>query len=334
MRNILAIISLFFCLGLNGQQKDTMRVPAFLNPGDTVAIIAPGYSLKEVSLARAINVLRFWGLEPVLGAEMSSGNDLFVPKTNTSMGRKEGRLKDLRWALESESVKAIICARGGYGCIELLDSLTVDSFTKHPKWLVGYSDITTLHAASVSAGVMSIHGNMCGEIGDPDGPNESCDKLRSLLFGAAPAYYLPGNPLNTEGQAEGILVGGNMAILETLPGTPYDFTNKDGIILFIEEVGEPFHKLDRFFNTLKIQGKMDKIKGIIVGEFTRCSQDMPYDTAEEMLSRHTAGLGIPVCYGFPAGHGDVNMPLIEGARVGLDVSSERTMVIFNLQNQY
>lgn len=304
--------------------------PGFLKPGDKVAIIAPGFGLSKKSLDRAVSVLQSWGLEPVLGNNLAAGDGLWVKKTNTYMPDDAGRESDLRWALQNDDVKAIICARGGFGTIHVVDRIPLYMYVSHPKWLVGYSDITTLHSASVLAGVMSIHGNMCGEIGSDKGPNESCDALRELLMGKIPEYVVPVHPCNTVGHAEGMLVGGNIATMEALAGTRYDITALDDIILFIEEVGETYHKIDRYLHSLELQGKLSHIKGIVVGEFYKCSEDMPFQTVEEMLYEFTSKLSVPVCYGFPFGHGEVNMPLIEGAAAVLDVSQDRAVLTFKL----
>lgn len=302
--------------------------PDFLKPGDRVAVIAPGFGLRKKTLDRAVEVLKAWGLEPVLGNNIAADEGLWVKKTNTYMPTDAGRESDLRWALQNEEIKAIICARGGFGTIHVVDKIPLYMYVSHPKWLVGYSDITTLHSASVLAGVMSIHGNMCGEIGDEKGPNESCEALRELLMGKIPEYVVPAHACNNPGRAEGTLVGGNIATLEALAGTNYDITAMEDIILFIEEVGETYHKIDRYFHSLELQGKLPHIKGIVVGEFYKCSEDMPFDTVEEMLHEFTSRLSIPVCYGFPFGHGEVNMPLIEGAAAVLEVQQDRTILTF------
>lgn len=327
-RVVLAVV-----FGLSFFSAKAQICPEFLKPGDKVAIIAPGFGLNKKSLDRAVEVLKSWGLEPVLGNNLAAGEGLYVKKTNTYMPTDIGREKDLRRALESDEVKAIICARGGYGTIRIVDNIPLELYSVHPKWLVGYSDITTLHSASVLAGVMSIHGNMCGEIGSDKGPNASCDALRELLMGKVPQYIVQAHPCNRPGYAEGTLVGGNMATMEALAGTQYDFTTMDDIILFIEEVGESYHKLDRFFHSLKLQGKFAHIKGIVIGEFYKCSEDMPSETVEEMLGEFTSNLSIPVCYGFPCGHGEVNMPLIEGAKVSLDVREDISVLTFKISEE-
>lgn len=331
MKHIKFLLPFLICVC--GVPSYAQICPEFLKPGDKVAVVAPGFGLRKKSLDRAVQVLKSWGLEPVLGRNLAADEGLWVKKTNTYMPTDEGRESDLRWALQDEDIKAIICARGGFGTIHIIDRIPLEMYSSQPKWIVGYSDITTLHAASVLAGVMSIHGNMCGEIGSDKGPNKSCDALRELLMGKIPEYVVPAHPCNTIGYAEGTLVGGNIATLEALAGTDYDITAKKDIILFIEEVGETYHKIDRYLHSLELQGKLPYIRGIVVGEFYKCSEDMPFETVEEMLQEFTSKLSIPVCYGFPVGHGDVNMPLIEGAPVALDVRQDSAVLTFKISEQ-
>lgn len=331
MNFIKFLLPVFICAG--ALSANAQVCPEFLKPGDKVAIVAPGFGLHKKSLDRAVEVLKSWGLEPVLGSNLAADEGLWVKKTNTYMPTDAGRESDLRWALQNEEIKAIICARGGFGTIHIVDKIPLYMYASHPKWLVGYSDITTLHSASVLAGVMSIHGNMCGEIGSDKGPNVSCDALRTLLMGQIPEYVVPAHQCNNIGRAEGTLVGGNIATMEALAGTRYDVTAMEDIILFIEEVGETYHKIDRYLHSLELQGKLSNIKGIVVGEFYKCSEDMPFETVEEMLHEFTSRLSIPVCYGFPIGHGMVNMPLIEGAPVVLDVQQDRAVLTFKLPEE-
>lgn len=303
--------------------------PPFLRIGDTVAVVAASYLATDTTIARSCRVLKEWGFVPVVADNIRKNH---IPKTRDTVSYYPGSVREqvdaIRCALENDSVKALICARGGYGSIHLLENFPLDEFKAHPKWLVGYSDVTTLHCMLTASGVMSIHGAMCSSFSGKDEPDDSVLKMRDLLLGDVPLYEIPPHPYNCKGKAEGILVGGNMITMAALSGTGFDPAALDGAILFIEEVQEKMHSIDRLFNMLLLQGKMSGIKGIIFGEFKNCPRDLPFESVEQMLSQYTSRLGIPICFGFPAGHGKVNMPLVEGARVVLDVTDEGTELSF------
>lgn len=294
--------------------------PEFLRKGDKVAIVEPSYTKSPDELLRALDVIRSWGYEPVPGINAGNVSGFTDDGVSHYSAPAEERASELAWALDSDEFKAIICTRGGYGAIHLLDFIPSRAFRAHPKWLVGFSDITTLHAASLSAGVMSIHGNMCVNIGKEGGPDASCLALRDLLAGKMPEYEILPHKCNVPGSSSGMLVGGNMITAAALFGTGADMLAHKDIILFVEEVEESMHAIDRLFNMFLHHKGMGNVRGIIFGEFTDCGRDLPYEDVESMLSGYVGKLGIPVCFGFPAGHGAVNMPFIEGAEVSLEVS--------------
>lgn len=305
-----------------------MIAPDFLKKGDRVAVVAPSFSISAEKVRRACEVMRSWGYEPVTGPNVYRDECPSDDGTDHYSGSVEERASELLSALESDKYKAIVCTRGGYGAIHLLDRIPLSAFRDRPKWIVGFSDITNLHAASVRAGVMSIHGNMCEAIGKDDG---SCTALRGLLSGVVPEYCIAPNPYNVAGSAEGTLVGGNMITVAALFNTDFDMMACGGdVILFIEEVGENMHSIDRLFNMFLHQKSMENVRGIVFGEFAECPRDLPYGSVEQMLSGYVGKLGIPVCFGFPAGHGKHNEPLVEGARVRLDVSDSKTCLSLQL----
>lgn len=307
--------------------------PDYLKPGDKVAIIAPAFAVTDsADLRRGIEVLKSWDLEPVMGKYVYCDpvKDAKGKSRSLFAGTLEQRLEDLKWAFEDDSIKAIICARGGYGTIQLLPLLPLSTYSDHPKWLVGFSDITSLCSAITMSGLMSIHGNMLTNIGREKGPNEYSFALRDLLFGTVPSYEVAHNEFDVIGHATGTLIGGNLITYQSTIGTRYDSTQLDDVILFIEEVEESMHAIDRAINALSIQGRLKNVRGIIVGNMYKCGEElMEYASVYELLSEYTAQLGIPVCYGFPAGHGGVNMPLIMGAEVSLDVTNEGSTITFN-----
>ena len=297
--------------------------PDFLKEGDKVAIISPSYYLEEAQIERACEVLRGWGLVPVRGANVGRNVGFVLA------GTVDERKADLKWAFESPDIKAVFCTRGGYGAVQLLDSATVACCAAHPKWFIGFSDATILISALSTGGVMSVHGNMCNDICLSDTkPMPDNDALKDLLFGKLPEYKLPAHECNRTGTAVGRLVGGNMITFQMLSGTPYDSSVLDGTILFIEEVGESLKSIDRMINAMMLQKKFSGVRGIILGRFSDTNSNYPAQSAERIISDYAAALGIPVCCGFPAGHSGINMPLVMGDTVRLDVTSEGASVRF------
>lgn len=299
--------------------------PAFLRPGDKIALVSPSYFTERENVDSAAQVLRSWGFDPVIGPNV---DEHYLGKY---AGTPKERASDLRWALEDPSIKAILCNRGGYGSIRLVDMFAPEEFSAHPKWLVGFSDITTLHGLETRAGVMSIHGTMSTFLAKSGGTDLNSILLRDILTGTIPEYVLPAHPDNCKGTATGTLVGGNICTFAPVLGTEADATRGADIILFIEEVEETMHNIDRLFNMLILNGVMDRCKGVILGEFTNCEADLDFASTEKLLRSYLEDYDIPVCCGFPGGHGDVNLPLIMGAPVTLDVSSSGSRISFHVE---
>lgn len=296
--------------------------PDYLCERDRIAVIAPAFRADAGLLDNSLSVLKRWGLVPELGRSVRCFTSATADGVSEYSGSDRERADDLVWALGSDEFKAVLCVRGGYGSLHLLDLLPDGIFGRNPKWLIGFSDITTLHAASVSEGVMSIHGNMCVNIGRTGGLDDSSLALRDMLFGRAPGYDIQSRPFSVPGVAEGILVGGNLITLSALLGTKTDFLRHRDAILFVEEVGESFHAIDRLVNVLLRSSGFENVRGLVFGEFTDCMRDLPYDSVEEMIYPYVKDLGIPVCFGFPAGHGTRNVPFIEGAHVLFEVYAD------------
>ena len=247
-------------------------------------------------------------------------------------GTVEERVSDIRWALNDTSIKAIICNRGGYGTIQLIDQLSLGEWGAHPKWLVGFSDITTLHGLLTRAGVMSIHGTMSSFLA-AGGTDTTSTLMRDLLMGRVPRYEVPTHPQNIEGRASGILVGGNLCTFAPNIGTQADATLGRNLILFIEEVGESMHNIDRQFNILAMNGVLNRCKGVVLGEFDGCGSEFSYESIEAMLRQYIEKYNIPLLCGFPAGHGDVNLPLVMGAPVTIDVRGDGATLQFDIVGQ-
>ncbi len=298
--------------------------PACLKSGDKVALITPSYFGAEGSTKKAAKVLRSWGFKPVVGPNVGS------KYLSRYAGTADERLADLRWALQNPDIKAIVCMRGGYGTLQLVEGLPLQEMTANPKWIVGYSDITTLLGLENCAGVMGIHGVMGCNIAGRGGADLSCTLLRDLLKGQVPRYELPANALNIPGHASGTLVGGNLATFVPLLSTMTDAIGNSDIILFLEEVDETYHNIDRLFNILKINGVLARCKGIILGGFTDCKNDVGYDNVETMLRQYIEPYHIPLLCVFPAGHDKVNLPLVMGAPVTLDVRTDGATLTFDM----
>ncbi len=310
---------------------DTVVASACVRPnsvraGDKVALVSPSYFYPLEEIQKAAEVLRSWGLDPVTGPNVGK------KAAGQYAGTVEERLSDLRWALRDTSIKAVICNRGGYGTIHLIDSLQLDELKASPKWLVGYSDISTLHGLFTRSGVMSIHGAMCCSL-TGGGTDSTSILMRNLLFGEVPGYTLPAHPQNIKGKASGRLVGGNLCTFVPNLGTKADATVEDGFILFFEEVGESMHNVDRQVRIMQMNGVLDRCKGIILGEFTSCGteftdeQEQPI-SVEAMIHRIFEPYGIPVLCGFPGGHGEVNLPLVMGASVTIEVNEECASICY------
>ena len=301
--------------------KKTIQ-PPYLKEGDKVALISPAYWVPEEAILQAAEVLRSWGLQPVIGPHTTSLN------VDAYAGTADERAADMLWALEDDSIKAILCSRGGYGSIHLLDRIPLEDYRKHPKWLIGHGDITTLLYTIAGSGVMSVHGPMAFQIAGGQEPASTL--TRNILFGTLPQYRIAGNANNRSGHAEGILVGGNLSSYVTITGTKYHHLPEQDVILFIEEVEESLHAIDRLFYTLRLQLDFERVKGIIFGTFSSIKFDLQFGSVEQMLIAHLHELEIPICCGFPVGSNSC-LPLIEGAPCSLDVTPEKAVLTFNIE---
>ena len=302
--------------------------PAFLKKGDKVALLSPSYSTPDSNIQKTADVIKEWGFTPKIGKNVGKLD------AGKYAGTAEERAEDFIAALKDTSIKAILCNRGGYGTIQLVDLIDLELVKKNPKWLIGFSDITTLHAMQTKAGVMSIHGTMSSFIAKTAGKDNNSTLLRDLLKGEVPTYKVPKHKYNQKGKAEGILVGGNMATFVPLVGaSDIDVFSNDGIILFLEEIGESLHNIDRMFNTLELHGVMENVRGVILGEFVDSGTDLDYESTEAMLSSYLKKYDIPVICGFPAGHDDINVPIVMGAKVKMDVNDKGATLAFDIDGK-
>ena len=295
--------------------------PPYLKAGDKVALVSPAYWVPQEALQQAAETIKSWGLLPVIGPNTNNLN------VNAYAGTADERAADLLWALEDDSIKAVICSRGGYGSIHLLNRIPQEIFQQHPKWIIGHGDITILLYAVAGNGVMCLHGPMAFQIASNQEPATTI--TRNILFGKLPQYIIPGNPYNRIGHAEGILVGGNLSSFCSVSGTKYNLPARQDIILFIEEVEESLHDIDRLFYMLRLQQNFERVKGIIFGTFNSIKYDLQYGSVEQMLVAHLLEYDIPICCSFPVGSNSC-IPLIEGAHCTLDVT-DHAVLTYNMK---
>ncbi|RRB02217.1 S66 peptidase family protein [Larkinella rosea] len=293
-----------------------MIQPPFLQPGQRVGVMAMASRLEYESLEPAFRILREeWQLEVVEGESLRSSYFQFA-------GDDDLRRRDLQGLLDDPTIHAIFSARGGYGSYRILDQLDFTQFLKHPKWIIGFSDITVLHCHLHRLGVQSLHAIMPRLFGN-DGVADSIETLRQCLFGeAVTPYTSPINSLNRAGVADGQLIGGNLALLLHSLGTPSDI-DLTGKLFFIEDIDETLFSLDRMMIQLRRSGRLAGLAGMIVGQFTdmRINESSPFGkTANEIIAEHLQGYAFPVCFDFPVGHVPRNLAMPLGRMARLEVN--------------
>ena len=303
-------------------QGKKMIQPSYLKEGDKVALVSPAYWVPQEALQQAADTIRSWGLQPIIGPHTNNLN------VNAYAGTADERAADLIWALEDDTIKAVVCSRGGYGSIHLLNRIPAEKFQQHPKWIIGHGDIAILLYAIAGANVMSIHGPMAFQIASSQEPATSI--TRNILFGTLPQYRIPANPYNRIGHAEGILIGGNLSSISAIAGSRFHLLSKQNVILFIEEVEESLHSIDRLFYSLSLKLNFENVKGIIFGTFNSVRYDLQHGSVEQMLIAHLHNYEIPVCCGFPVGSNSC-FPLIEGALCSLDVRGDSATLTYNIK---
>ncbi len=299
----------------------SFQIPPYLKSGDLVAVVATARVVNTQQINFALDLLSSWGLKVQQGAHLFDEDQLFA-------GSDQHRFEDLQEALNNPSIKAIFCARGGYGTTRILDRINWDIFKQQPKWICGFSDVTALLTQVLSLKIACIHGPMPqlfqkGESsGDPD-------FLKQIMFGAVnPAITAEAHPDNAWGRASGVLIGGNLSILAHLMGssTTLDTNHK---ILFLEEVDEYQYAIDRMMVQLKRAGLLQRLSGLIVGHLTKVKTgDLKFDKPIEGVIRHHMPPDIPVAFGFPCGHEHPNKALLLGKKVELEVTEKGSSLSF------
>ena len=295
-------------------------IPAPLRNGDRIAIVSPSGTVKEEFVHDAAAVLEAQGWRPYIGKHA-------LGKVGTFSGTADERFADLSEALLEPSVRAVFCARGGYGAVHLLERLAKLPLAADPKWLIGYSDISALHALMHSKGVASIHGPMAKHLSTFGGEDDDAQALFRTLRGEMPSFSIDSHPFNHPGYAKGPIIGGNLAVIMGLLSTPYDVVRPHSI-LFVEDISEPVYKVERQFYQLHLSGALSRIKGLVLGQFTEYSPDINHESMESMIEKILRPYRIPVVFNAPIGHVDHNVPVVSGAIATLSVDSTRSQLSY------
>lgn len=310
---------LFFTM-LESYSQPPVTTPPYLEKGDTVAIVATARSFQPEDLGPALDSLRKWGLNVVIGKTIG-------PQYHQLAGTDKARARDLQNMLDDPTIKAVWAARGGYGTVRIVDMLDFTKFRQKPKWIIGYSDITVLHSHIHNMGIATLHATM--PINVKRNSEEAIQSFKQALFGKNLKYTVPSRVQNRMGTAEGELVGGNLSILYSLLGSP-SAIHTDGKILFIEDLDEYLYHVDRMMMNLKRNGYFDNLKGLIVGGLTKMHDNsIPWGKDAIGIVKEIADTyGFPVCFDFPAGHTKDNRALIMGRKVKLTVGKNTVSLKF------
>ncbi len=299
-----------------------MNIPPYLQKGSTIGITCPAGYVSHERVAYAIIVLESWGLKVIVGKTVGSEHFYFS-------GNDEARLTDLQAMLDDPSIEAILMGRGGYGLSRIIDDLDFTQFETKPKWICGFSDITVLHNhIHAQSGIATMHSPMCGAFTPESENSDYIQNFRSALFGEELIYNIPPSPFNRAGCAEGIMTGGNLAMLAHLSGSISE-VETDGKILFIEDIGEHLYNIDRLLLNLKRAGKLDNLAALLVGSFTdNQDTERPFgQTVEEIIWDKIAEYNYPVCFNFPCGHQKVNFTLTLGMKHRLTVNEDGSELV-------
>lgn len=297
-----------------------MVSPPFLKKGDKVGIVAPARKIGKKELEPSFEIIRSYGFDVVYTDKLFSEDDQFA-------GDDQIRTEDLQHMLDDESVRAIMFARGGYGSVRIIDKLDFGKFTANPKWLIGYSDITVFHSHVIrNLGIQTLHASM--PINFAKNTNPALESLFNVLCGKLPNYEFDRHPLNKDGNAEGILTGGNLSVLYSLLGS-VSFPETAGKILFLEDLDEYLYHIDRMMMGLKRAGKLTNLAGLLIGGMTEMNDNtVPFGkTAEEIIRDIVDEYNFPVYFGFPAGHIADNRALVMGGKVRIKTDNENSVFL-------
>lgn len=314
------LAAILFMVSFEGYSQKRMKIPPYLKKGDTVAIVCTARKFFPEDAQPAIDLLKSWGLEAKLGKTIGLDSCQLG-------GTDSERAADLQEMLDDDNIKAIWCARGGYGTVRIIDSLDFTKFKKHPKWIMGFSDVTVLHSHLNTLGIASLHSIMPFTV--PKAPEEVKETLRKALFGEKIKYVMETKGYEFQGKAKGQLVGGNLSILYSLLGSRSSLNTK-GKILFIEDLDEYLYHIDRMMQNLKRNGYFENLKGLIVGSMADMhDNEIPFGQNEVgIITAIAKDYNIPVCFYFPSGHQKDNRTLVLGKEVELEINAEEIILDF------
>lgn len=295
-----------------------VKIPPYLKKGDTIGLIAPAGYMPAENFRQCIETLTQWGFRVLCGKTPGHQFHYFA-------GTDEERKSDLQEMLDNPGVSAILCVRGGYGVGRMIDDINFKKFVRKPKWIIGFSDITVLLSHVLSNfNIATLHAPMAAAFNDGKWEQQYVQSLRNALTGKKANYKVPSHPLNQQGVAQGGLVGGNLALLTHLIGTKSDVDTRNKI-LFIEDIGEYIYSIDRMMIQLKRSGKLDHLKGLIIGSFNDMKDTtIPFGSSvDEVIKNLTREYTYPVSYHFPVGHEDENFALKIGVKYELKVGKTK-----------
>jgi len=299
----------------------SVKIPPYLKKGDTIGILATARKVDMAPLQAGIKLMESWGLHVVIGKTIGLDNDQLA-------GADWQRATDLQQMMDNPAIKAIWCAKGGYGTVRLIERLDFTKFKKKPKWFVGFSDATVLHSHINNLDIATLHGMVAISVGRAT--PEAIESFRKALFGEKLSYSLPAHKFNKPGKVTGELVGGNLSVLYSIIGSPSEADYK-GKIIFIEDLDEYLYHIDRMMMNLKRNDYFKNVKGIIIGGMTKMrDNDIPWGhDALEIIKDITKEYNIPICFNFPAGHIQDNRALVFGSQVTMDVTATGTKITFD-----
>lgn len=299
-----------------------MKTPPFLKPGDTIGIVCPAGFMPKEKILNCVSMLKKWGYKVQIGSTVGGKSKNYFSGTDAE------RLMDLQNMLDDKRINAVIFGRGGYGTTRILDEINFDKFVQHPKWIVGFSDITILHSyIQNSFNISSIHGPMCGAFNHVPKENPFVFSLKDTLEGKPTVYEAAYHPLNNTGKVKAPIVGGNLCLLAHGIGTNAEIETK-GKILFIEDIGEQLYNIDRMMLQLKRSGKFAKMKGLVVGGFSDCKDTERTfgKNANEIIFDHIKEFDFPTCFGFPISHELENVAIQLGMKYSLEIDEHKTIL--------
>lgn len=300
-----------------------MKRPPYLKQGDRIGLVSPARKISSQEVKSAVKLLQRWGLEPVFGRHIFSSHHQFG-------GSDSERASDVQEFLDDINVKGILSTRGGYGSVRIIDHLDFSKFKVHPKWLIGYSDITVFHSHIHQVlDIETIHATMPINFPENLVENESTSSLKQALFGELEAYHLKNCHVLREGNGKAQLIGGNLSILYSLAGSVSDI-NTNGKILFIEDLDEYLYHMDRMMMNLKRSGKLNHLKALLIGGMNDMNDNtIPYgQSAKEIIWETVKEFDYPVIFDIPCGHLETNMALYLGRTIDLQAYNNELKISF------